>query len=352
VAGALAAGFWLIPRGGIGVLLGGLALSLAALALAWLVSAKAGPRAAAALIAALAAAGLARPRPRPIPGLRAAETSLYGDVLVVDREDWGKRVLYIDGIANTVVDLHTLQSTSDYIRSFELARFLRPRAAKALLVGLGGGALPGRLARFGVSTDVVDIDPAVERAARRWFGFRPTGELHIEDGRRFLSRPGPAYDFIYFDAFNGDQQPFHLFTRESFEETARRLSPDGVLVINLIGYAMGPRAELKRSVTKTLRSVFPNVRLLAANTDLNPAQSYVNMTFLASRGPLDFQADPEKDPEIGRYASRVRANWIEEGAGDGELLTDDRAPVEALGADAFVAIRQRDLGSNLELLTL
>ncbi|MEK7744301.1 MAG: fused MFS/spermidine synthase, partial [Elusimicrobiota bacterium] len=345
VAGALLGGFALIPRFGIDSLAGGCAALLALLA-AVCFHAEGKGRALCACLALCAAvlAGAARAGPPGLPGLRARARSFYGDLRVVDLPEEGRRVLYIDGMPNTVADLRTLESTSDYIRSFELLHFLRPQAREALAVGLGGGGLLRRFwAEYGIRSDVVELDGAVAALARDWFGLRLSGDLFIEDGRAFLERGGRSYGFIVVDAFNGDKHPYHLFSREAFEAAARRLEGDGVLAVNVIGHAYGPDSTLRNSVERTLRSVFPHVRVLGASADFDLERSCVNLTFFASRGPLEFRQSPAGGrPELARYFDKVKDRFLETRGGDPEglLLTDDYNPLETLSGPAELEIRR------------
>ncbi|MFH2201863.1 MAG: fused MFS/spermidine synthase [Elusimicrobiota bacterium] len=352
VLGALATGFYLIPRVPTSAVLTGLAVLLA-LPAAWCIwRERAGGLGAVLLLAAAGAGRLCAPETVADGKLRARALSFYGDILVVDRASWGRRYLYVNGIANTVVDLDTLDSTSDYISALELTAFLRPEARRALLVGLGGGALVHRFrAHYGIVTDVVEVDPAMERVARRWFGFRPSGRTKIGDGRRWLMHGAESYDFIVLDAFNGDQHPYHLFSLEAFAAAAERLTADGVLAVNIIGYAHGPQGELRRAVERTLRRVFPHVRVLAANRDLDYQTEYVNLIFTASRQPLVFRRDPAlARPALARYYAAVRDSYLPAAEAAGPPLTDELNPIESLSAPAFLAIRRRLLDGARDVL--
>jgi len=343
VAGALAAGFWLIPNFSVSVLLRGVgAVLLALAAFCWRLPG-ASSRAAAALLALALGLGGAGAWASLHEGSADASIlyhgqSFYGDLLVLDAADWGKRILLVDGMPNTVADMRTLESTSDYIRSFELLHFMRPQGRKALLIGLGGGALPTRFARYyGIGTDVAEIDGRIVELAAKYFAFKPTGRLFLEDGRRVLERSGELYDFIVLDAFNGDRHPLHLFSQEAFQAAGRRLEDGGVLAINAIGYGLGPRCELRRSVERTLRSVFPCVRVLAASSSLDPSAEPINLTFFASKEPLAFPLDPLKGrPALAQYYRRIAGRFIEDPASsaEGRLLTDDDNPLDTLSAAA------------------
>ena len=263
--------------------------------------------------------------------------------MVVDAAPWGKRILFVDGMPNTVADLRTLESTSDYIRAFELLHCMRPQGRKALLIGLGGGGLPALFDRYyGIETDVAEIDGKIVDLAAKYFAFKPAGKLFLEDGRRVLERGGERYDFIVLDAFNGDRHPLHLFSQEAFQAADRRLRDGGVLAINAIAYGLGPRAELRRAVERTLGSVFPHVRVLAASASLDPRKEPVNLVFFASRRPLDFRLDPLKGrPAVAEYYKRVAGRFMEEPGAQGRVLTDDDNPVDTLGAASGADVRRR-----------
>lgn len=340
VLGALAAGFWLLPLLSAPVVVqavGGALLAAASL-LRWDAGRGAAGAAAAAALAALAAGALP-PLGSAQAVVRESEDSFYGAVRVVDRLDWGRRVLFIDGVANTVAHLDSLESSSEYIHAYELAAAGRPRTRRALVVGLGGGAMVGRLARgWGIPADAVEVDPTVARLAARWFGFRPTGELWIDDGRRILDAEGPRYGLIYLDAFAGDQNPEHLFSLEAFEAAKRRLEPGGLLVVNLIGYADGPRATLARAAMRTLSEVFPHVDMLVANRGLGWRGNVVNLIFYAGDAPLAPEAGIRGRPELEAYWAEVSDQWAHPGLG-GRLLTDDEGGLTALGAPGMAEMR-------------
>ncbi|MBI4424016.1 MAG: fused MFS/spermidine synthase [Elusimicrobia bacterium] len=351
VAGALATGFVLVQAFSLPQLLGGTAALLLGLA-AWT---RVKARRRGVLLAALAGVALLGSlRPREGGGVvLARERSFYGDAKVL--QAGGRRILDIDGISNTVVEQASLESTSDYITALELLPFLRPDARRALLIGLGGGSLVGRYRRFyGVETDVVEIDPAIERLARRWFGFASPKPVFLEDGRRYLERPGPRYDLIVLDAFSGDHHPFHLFSAEAFAAASRRLAADGVFAMNVIGYALEPQDDLRKALYRTLSGVFPHVRVFVANDGIDYRADPVNLIFLASNAPLEFRRDPARGrSEVAALYETVRSQFLPPlGPSEGLLLTDAYNPLETLGAPAFRAIRKHLLASPLHRATL
>ena len=110
---------------------------------------------------------------------------------------------------------------------------------RLLIVGLGGGTLPGALREVlpEAEIDTVEIDPAVTRVARQYFGFKddPKMKVYEIDGRVYVKRAireGKKYDAILLDAFDHEYIPEHLLTKEFLEEVKSLLAPGGVLVGN------------------------------------------------------------------------------------------------------------------------
>ncbi len=344
VLGALLAGFWLIPLVAVSkVFLGLGAVLVAASAWCWTrTDVRSGGAIAAAVTVtatALAALGLRAPAPRP--GVVAHVQGLYGDLQVVEHD--GLRSLYVDGITNSEIDLATGESTSDYVAALELLPFFHPEAKRALLIGLGGGLLVKSFHQhYGIATDVLEIDPDMEPLARRWFGFEPSGDDHLEDGRRFLRDTSEKYDLVVLDAFNGDQHPYHLFSREAFALMAERLAPHGILAMNVIGYTSGPKAGLLGALGRTLEQVFPHVRVMVANGGFNPLRDrYANLILLASKDPIELRRDPATArPFLASFWSHLDQPFAEIPPG-GALITDDQNPIESLSAPAFLALRTR-----------
>ncbi len=155
-------------------------------------------------------------------------------------------------------DLHLLEYTKLVLAGL----LVNPEPRRILIIGLGGGVIPGTLRRHfpGCVIDVVDIDPDVVDAAERYFYFRPEGNtrVHISDGRLFIVRriednPEMKYDMIILDAFNMDSIPLHLITREFLQQVRDVLDPKGVVIANILSYTALFDSELK-----TYRDVFKN----------------------------------------------------------------------------------------------
>lgn len=141
----------------------------------------------------------------------------------------------------TRIDLaHGVSLDLDVFRTMLAGFLVQPEPRRALVLGLGGGALPNYFyAKVpGLELDVVDIDPEVVRLAQAFFGV-PKGDpryrVHVDDARLFVERAAAdvRWDMIVLDAYRGVQVPMHLKTAEFHRAVLARLSPEGVVVANL-----------------------------------------------------------------------------------------------------------------------
>ncbi|EKE77881.1 spermidine synthase [Gallaecimonas xiamenensis] len=188
------------------------------------------------------------------------EKSLYQDISVVEAD--GRRCLVFAAIRGdqnqTCQYLDSDKLVFPYVRMTFAGLLLNPEPQQILMVGLGGGTVPALLHRLypKASLDVVEIDPAVVKVAKAYFGFKEAANMQVtvSDARVFVKRAGlkqAHYDLILLDAFNGDYIPEHLMTREFLEEVKALLSPAGVLVANTFS-----SSKLYHHESATYRAVF------------------------------------------------------------------------------------------------
>lgn len=209
------------------------------------------------------------------------------------------RVLRTGGVYQSATYLgeRRMEPVFEYYRAFGRLFELRSDARRILAVGGGGFAFPKLVAARhpGVRMDVVEIDPAVIRAARRWFFLDDAialarasgGDLRVicDDGRAFLEgEPGP-YDAVVLDAFVGEKPVRSLATVEALRLARRALTPGGLLLMNVVSRDGGANVSFLRSMVATALVAFPNVRVLLA-TDATHAEED-NYLLVASDAPLD-----------------------------------------------------------------
>lgn len=194
------------------------------------------------------------------------EKSMYRDVLVVDNAS-GYRCIAFNRqpgaqscIMKDAPDLLALP----YSRGVFTALAANPGAKRVLVIGLGGGVIPRALRRINptMRIDVVELDPAVVKVAKAYFGYREDPRLHtyVSDGRVFVRRQlraGVRYDIVVIDAFERVYVPEHFLTREFLGQVKSVLAPGGMVASNT--FAKGPLAPYEAA---TYQSVFGDVYMV------------------------------------------------------------------------------------------
>lgn len=185
--------------------------------------------------------------------------------------DWGsRRTLYFvrdtgEEVVETSMDLnapHLLQIA--YTRVMFVSFLLKERQERGLLVGLGGGAMVRFLNHFfpDVRLDAVEIDPAIVKVARDYFGTRPGPRTRIitEDAFTYFKRTTHRYDVIYMDAFLKPSEstdstgvPLRLKRVAFLKSLHARLKGEGLVVFNL-----NENIETPTDI-QNIREAFPSV---------------------------------------------------------------------------------------------
>lgn len=195
-------------------------------------------------------------------GLLHEETSYQQYIQVVERPD-GQRLLYL----NEGVAVHSVWWPDSVLTGGVWDAFLalppllgRPLERVAIL-GNAGGTTARALGVFypRARVDGVEIDPAVSRVGRRYFGLgdNPRLTVHDADARPFLRSTDERYDLIVVDAYRQPYVPFYLATREFFRLVRDRLAPGGIVALNVA--AVPDDKRLVRAIGGTLAAELPQV---------------------------------------------------------------------------------------------
>ncbi|KAG5654629.1 hypothetical protein H0H81_011604 [Sphagnurus paluster] len=112
----------------------------------------------------------------------------------------------------------------------------------ALIIGLGAGISATAFSRHGISTTIVEIDPAVYDAARTFFGLPDPGpgKVFLEDARGWAAHKKDSiqagnnetlYDIVVHDCFSGGGVPEHIFTMEFWTDLKASMQPEGIIAV-------------------------------------------------------------------------------------------------------------------------
>ena len=201
------------------------------------------------------------------------------------------------------------------------------------LVGLAAGTISKQhTAVFGpIPIDGYEIDPGIVEAGRRFFAMdEPNLTVHVEDGRWGLGHSSRRYDVVGVDAYRLPYIPWHLTTREFFEEVRAHLEPQGALAIN-VGRTFTDR-RLIEAMAGTLESVFPSVYVI----DVPDTFNSVLVATVQPTQPTNLAENYElirNDPAIHSLLKDVLGRTIlnlQPTPASTVVFTDDKAPVEAL----------------------
>jgi spermidine synthase len=269
------------------------------------------------------------------PGGCDEETVYHCAEIVSDEERDGGRLLLLDGVGHSYVDLddptHLEFRYVQAAASVVDTAFPEGEALTTYHLGAGGLTVPRYLdvVRPGSTSLVSEIDPEVVAIDEERLGLE-TGdslEVRVEDGRLGLGRlPDATYDLVVGDAFGGVSVPWHLTTREALTDVRRVVAGDGVYVMNLIDHG---DLGFARAAVATLQETFDHV-VLAAAPDTLARDGGGNLVVAASDRPVDAAAWEARIEERGTGWETLESSGLSTWVGDARVLTDDYAPVDQL----------------------
>ncbi|HEY4621529.1 MAG TPA: fused MFS/spermidine synthase [Gaiellaceae bacterium] len=259
-------------------------------------------------------------------GLLHEETSYYQYIQVVEEED-GRRLLHLnEGVAvHSVWRPDSVLTGGVWDAFLALPPLLGRDLERVAILGNAAGTTARALGVYypAAAVDGVELDPAVSRVGRRYFGLDeiPQLEVHDADARPFLRATDQRYDLIVVDAYHQPYVPFYLATREFFALVRQHLAPGGIVALNVA--AVPDDKRLVQAVGTTLAAEFPqvlewpalrfNTILLGLTEPLAPGELERRL----SSGPPALAPLREL---LARDARPLEAS--------GRAWTDDRAPVE------------------------
>ncbi|NJN83863.1 MAG: fused MFS/spermidine synthase [Caldilineaceae bacterium] len=144
------------------------------------------------------------------------------------------------GVIQSEMDLDDPLSLVDpYSQAAMLALLWNPKPKRIYFAGFGAGRVPMILHHYfpQATIDCAEIEPTVVTVAERFFGAKLDNRLRvqIEDGRVWLAQHEGHFDMMMVDVFlDNGYSPYRLSTVEFYELCRDRLTPDGVLIVNML----------------------------------------------------------------------------------------------------------------------
>lgn len=234
------------------------------------------------------------------------------------------RALIVNNTLQTVMSLedpdYDFWQYTKYIPIFASSY---PRGSKMLLLGMGGGTLVNRLHEAGMKLDVVEIDGRMTRLAVDFFGMPASQEVIVDDARHFLKTSRDQYPVIIYDTFISESAPEHILTLEGLEDAKKRLTEDGVLLINFYGYLEGNRGAVTRCVYKTLQEAGFHVDLFTTPG----SEQERNLLLIGSLQEKDWRSMPLRGALPGDISDYfIPAHFVD--TANAKTLTDKAPQLE------------------------
>jgi len=176
------------------------------------------------------------------------------------------------------------------------------------------------------TVDAVEIDPALTEVGHQLFGLDgPRLHTHTADARPWLQASTRKFDVIMVDAYRQPYIPFYLATREFFALVRDRLTPGGLVVIN-VGHPE-QSDQLEKVLSATMRAEFG-----AAQVWRDPAEPTNSMLVGSTASdPADrLRAASASLPSELAEVVTATADRLSPALRGGRVYTDDLAPVEWL----------------------
>ncbi|WP_420794473.1 spermidine synthase [Thalassomonas haliotis] len=273
-----------------------------------------------------------------------SERSLYRNIIVEDKGDL--RCLRFNVKQNKsnqscFYKSQPQQLVFNYTKLLFSGLILNNRPKKILIIGLGGGTMSNTLHQLYPEARIenVEIDPAVIKVAREYFGFFENEQVTAtdQDGRLFIKRAlmkKQQYDWIILDAFNGEYIPEHLLTREFLLEAKHLLSDTGILTSNTFS-----NSGLYAYESATYYDVFGDYFNVRNNKNenriiLTGKQPLPDIKTLSQYLPvLDTQLKPYGVDIKEIFANMALASQEADWSQDTRVLTDQYSPANLLNID-------------------
>ena len=165
-----------------------------------------------------------------------------------------------------------------YMQSLKEVALYYEGLDKALLIGGGGMAFT----KYYINSipkghiDVVEKDSRFVELAGKYFFYTDDErvKINIADGAGFISKSATAnasiingkglkqYDFIIFDAFNGNRPPKELFSEGVLKLTRQIMGSDAILAMNMLNEKPGVVSMQTHLTQAVLKNIFKNTKII------------------------------------------------------------------------------------------
>lgn len=248
--------------------------------------------------------------------------------------------------------------TGMYYDTALAAPLMADQARSTLILGMGTGTYARQLKRYypQMAIQGVEIDRSISDLAVRYFGQPADLPVSTYDGRAWLAASRQRYDLIMVDAYQDITIPFQMSSTEFFTLVRDHLNPGGVMVVNMNMIDDG-QGSINSALTATIARVFgsdtiltadvpsttnrelfakrPDSRLEGGRSHSRRASAESMKDFIGSDLLTKAAARVSRDSDLADQMDLVSLRLTPVQNLNGQVLTDDKAPVELLGIHAI-----------------
>ncbi len=228
------------------------------------------------------------------------------------------RILTVNDIVQTEMDLKSKSSLSAYIKLLDTLVPSAKKGDEVLVLGLGGGLAANLFQKKGYHTDGVELDERIIEAAKTYFYLDKNVSCYYEDARYFLNHCDKKYALVLVDVFKAEEQPSHVITSQSLQRLKQNLLTNALVVINWHGYTRGENGMGTAILSNTLLESGFKVRICSTSAD----EGHRNILFVASLNELPVLpyelSEPlnqislintDGKPLLEKYNAQVNKTW-------------------------------------------
>jgi predicted membrane-bound spermidine synthase len=237
---------------------------------------------------------------------------------VVNQKKETIRILKINSIIQTEMNVRTKRSVSEYVHLLDSLVPPSSSVKNALVLGLGGGLTANLFQSKNYNSDGVEFDKGIIDAAVNFFDLDKSVTPICSDARYFLNHCTKKYDLVLVDIFKAEEQPSHVITIESLKKLKTNLTDSSLLIINWHGYMNGANGMGSSILNNTLLGSGFKVKICTSSDNEN----YRNLLFVCSLKtindlPFEIAANFEKTdlvntddlPLFEKYNALANKTW-------------------------------------------
>jgi len=249
--------------------------------------------------------------------------SILGHLQVQDVADINGdsvRILKINNIIQTEMNLKSKKSVSGYISLLDSLIAKQTTPSKALVLGLGGGLTANLLVEKNYNVTGVEFDERIIKASEKYFFLNNSVVSLCEDARYYLNHCEQKFDLVLVDVFKAEEQPSHVLTSESLERLKINLNDSAVVYINWHGYTNPSLGQGTAILYNTLKNAGFKVQLTAFSDN----EDYRNVIFVCSLTNVNFvkenfgiddklmetsMVNSDNNPLLEKYNAKANKVW-------------------------------------------